>query len=36
MEGRARYSPEFGESDVTVDPNATFSPVFAPRCHGFV
>jgi hypothetical protein len=31
MDGRVRYSPEFGESDMTVDLNALFSPVTAPR-----
>jgi hypothetical protein len=26
MDGRARYSPEFGDSDMTVDNNDPFSP----------
>lgn len=35
MDGRIWYSLEFGESDVTVDPNAPFSPVTALGRHGY-
>jgi hypothetical protein len=37
-DGCVWHSPEFGESLVTlvtVDPNATFSPVIAPGRHGY-
>ena len=35
MEGCARYSPEFADSDTTqIDPNATFSPDAAARGSG--
>lgn len=33
MDGRARYSPEFGDSDMTVD-NAPFSPDSTARGSG--
>ncbi|KAK1603139.1 hypothetical protein QYE76_007874 [Lolium multiflorum] len=34
MDGRARYSPEFGDSDMTVDNNAPFSPDSMARGSG--
>ena len=35
MDGRARYSPEFADNDMTqIDPAATFSPDTAPRGSG--
>jgi hypothetical protein len=35
MDSRVWYTPEFGESDVTVDPNAPFSTVTTPGCRGY-
>ena len=31
LDGRARYSPEFADSDMTIDPNATYSTDAAAR-----
>lgn len=34
MDGRARYSPEYADNDMTFDPNALFSPDSAARGSG--
>jgi hypothetical protein len=34
MEGRARYSPEYADNDMTFDPNAPFLPDSAARGSG--
>jgi hypothetical protein len=34
MDGHARYSPEYADSDMTFDPNAPFSPDSTPRGSG--
>jgi hypothetical protein len=34
MDGRARYSPEYGDNDMTVDNNAPFSPDSSARGSG--
>jgi hypothetical protein len=35
MDGCVRYSPEFDESDVTIDLKAPFSLVTMPGRHGY-
>jgi hypothetical protein len=31
MEGSARYSPEYADIDMTIDPNGAYSPASVPR-----